>query len=220
MISRTLLTGLLAGLVAGAVLTVLYLAKTQPLILQAELFEHGSAGIEPQALPLGRTIQTLMFNILSGAAFGLILAALLAVRGRAVGLRHGVLWGAAGFVAFSLAPAVGLPPELPGSLAADLVSRQLWWVLTAAATAGGLGLLAFAGSWSARFAGAILVVLPHIVGAPQPDTLGGAVPPELAAQFAAVSLGTSALFWVVLGAASGYLHDRLVLDRGHLNEAS
>jgi hypothetical protein len=33
------------------------------------------------------------------------------------------------------APAIGLPPELPGIEAAALQSRQLWWVATAVATA-------------------------------------------------------------------------------------
>jgi cobalt transporter subunit CbtA len=220
MISRTLLTGLLAGLTAGVVLTVLYLAKTQPLILQAELYEHGAALTGQHEVPLARTVKTLMFNILTGAAFGLILSAVLTLRGRPVGLRQGVIWGAAGFVVFALAPAFGLPPELPGAVAAPLEARQLWWLLTAAATAGGMGLLAFSGNWPARLAGAALILLPHIVGAPHPDSLGGGVPPELAAQFVAVSLGANALFWAVLGGSSGYLHDRFALDRRRVSGAA
>jgi cobalt transporter subunit CbtA len=212
-ISRTLLTGLLAGLTAGVVLTVLYLAKTQPLILQAELYEHGAALTGQQEIPVARTLKTLMFNILTGAAFGLILSAILTLRGQPVGLRQGVIWGAAGFVVFALAPAFGLPPELPGSIAAHLEARQLWWLLTAGVTAVGMGLLAFSGNWPARLAGAALILLPHIVGAPHPDSLGGSAPPELAAQFVAVSLGANALFWAVLGGSSGYLHDRFAVDR-------
>jgi len=213
MIYRTLLTGLLAGLTAGVVLTILYLAKTQPLILEAELYEHGAAVAGEQGIPLARTVRTLMFNVLTGAAFGLILSAVLTLRGRPVGPRQGVIWGGAGFVVFALAPAFGLPPELPGSIAAQLEARQLWWLLTAAATAGGIGLLSFAGNWPARLAGAALILLPHIVGAPHPDSPGGGVPPDLAAQFVAVSLGANALFWVVLGASSGYFHDRFGLSR-------
>ena len=213
MISRTLLTGLLAGLTAGLVLTVLYVAKTQPLILQAEIYEHGAVLAGESDVPVARTFKTLMFNILTGAAFGLILSAVLTLRGRPVGLRQGAIWGAAGFVAFALAPAFGLPPELPGAMAVELEARQLWWVLAAAATAGGMGFLIFAGTWPARLGGGALIVLPHIVGAPHPDSLGGAVPPELAAQFVAASLGANALFWAVLGASSGYLHDRFDSDR-------
>lgn len=208
MIARTLLTGLLAGLLAGGVLTVLYVAKTQPLILQAELYEQGAALAGEHAAPAARILKTLMFNILTGAAFGLILAALLTLRGRSVGLRQGVIWGAGGFVVFALAPAFGLPPELPGMAAAELEARQLWWLLTAGATAGGIGLLGFAANWPARLGGAALILLPHLVGAPHAESLGGAVPPELAARFVAVSLAGNALFWVVLGAAAGYLYDR------------
>ena len=49
----------------------------------------------------------------------------------------------AGFAVFMLAPSLGLPPELPGMPAAELGPRQVWWLLTAAATAAGLALLAF-----------------------------------------------------------------------------
>ncbi|UCH74206.1 MAG: CbtA family protein [Rhodospirillales bacterium] len=214
MISRTLLTGLLAGLVASAVLTALYLAKIQPLILQAEVFEHAAAAAGQQEAAPGRALHTLMFNILTGAAFGLMLSAVLTLRGRPVGFRRGLMWGAGGFAAFALAPAFGLPPELPGAGAAPLALRQVWWLLTVAATASGLWLLMFAGSWPARLAGIVLIGCPHVVGAPHPQESGGAVPAELAAQFVAVSLGTSAVFWGVLGAACGYFHDRFGLDQG------
>ena len=213
MISRTLLTGLLAGLLAGVVLTALYLAKIQPLILQAELFEHGAAAGGLQESSLSRTLHSLMFNLLTGAAFGLILSAILTLRGQPVGLRQGLVWGAAGFVVFGLAPAFGLPPELPGSVAAHLEARQLWWLLTAAATAGGIGLLAFDKSWPMRLGGLALIPLPHLFGAPYSASPGGTVPPDLAAHFVTVSLGANAVFWVVLGAGAGYLHDRFGLGR-------
>src|ERR1700745_2045609 len=72
----------------------------------------------------------------------------LAARGRAriaggtVTWRTGLFWGLAGFATFTLAPGLGLPPELPGTEAAPLLQRQLWWVTTAAATGGGMALLA------------------------------------------------------------------------------
>lgn len=207
MITRTLLTGLLAGLAAGLVLSALYFWKTQPLILAAEVFEHGGAAGDAADL-FARTGKTVLFNILTGAAFGLLLSAALTLRGRAVGARQGILWGIAGFATFALAPSFGLPPELPGSYAAPLEARQAWWILTAAATAGGLGLMVFARAWGLRIAGAVLLLVPHIVGAPHPDAPGGAVPPELAAQFVTASLASSALFWVVLGGCAGYLYDR------------
>ena len=54
-----------------------------------------------------------------------------------------VMAGAFVFAAFGLAPALGLPPELPGAFAASLRERQLWWLLAASGAAAGLLLLAF-----------------------------------------------------------------------------
>lgn len=206
MITRTLLTGLLAGLAAGLVLSVLYLVRIQPLILEAEAFEQGID--HALSAPFLRIVETFLFNILTGVAYGLLLAALLVLRARPTGIGRGVLWGAAGFTAFTLAPGAGLPPELPGTIAAALEARQLWWVLTAGATAGGLALMVFASRHPLKGAGLILLLLPHIVGAPHPDSGAGAVPPELAARFVGLSFGAMALFWAALGGVAGFCHDR------------
>lgn len=206
MITRTLLTGLLAGLAAGAVLTLLYIGKIQPLILAAETYEQGIDAA--QSAPFMRFFDTFLFNILNGVGFGLLLAALLVMRGRPMGIGPGVLWGAAGFAVFVLAPAVGLPPELPGSIKAPVEERQIWWLLTVAATAGGIGLLALQARRILKGAGMLLILLPHIVGAPRAEVYGEVLPAELAAAFVGVSIGAMALFWVVLGGVAGYCHDR------------
>jgi cobalt transporter subunit CbtA len=207
MITRTLLTGLLAGLAAGAVLTLLYIGKIQPLILVAEGYEQG---VDPAlAASFERLLDTFLFNILNGVGFGLLLAALLVMRGRPVGIGRGVLWGIAGFAVFVLAPAAGLPPELPGSIKAPVEERQIWWLLTAAATAGGIGLLALQARRILKGAGILLILLPHIAGAPRVDVHGEVLPAELAAAFVGASIGTMALFWIVLGGVAGYCHDRL-----------
>jgi cobalt transporter subunit CbtA len=206
MITRTLLTGLLAGLAAGAVLTLLYIGKIQTLILAAERHEQGAD--VALAAPFMRYFDTFLFNILNGVGFGLLLAALLVVHGRRAGIGRGVLWGIAGFAVFVLAPAAGLPPELPGSIKAPVEERQFWWLLTAAATAGGIGLLALQKRRILHGVGVLLILLPHIVGAPQADVSGEILPAELAAAFVGVSLGAMALFWIVLGGVAGYCHDR------------
>ena len=77
---------------------------------------------------LERTFYTSGSNIVTGVAFALVLVGVFLLRGKPVDLNQGFLWGAAGFVVFSAAPALGLPPELPGMTAATLGSRQLWWV--------------------------------------------------------------------------------------------
>lgn len=206
MITRTLLTGLLAGLAGGIVLTLLYAGKLQPLILAAEVIEHGAGDAMPT--PFMRLFDTFLFNILTGVGFGLLLAGILVTRGKPVGTGNGVLWGVAGFAVFALAPAAGLPPELPGSISAPLEARQLWWLLTAVATAGGMGLIALQPRQMLKGAGILLILVPHIVGAPQAEVHGGTLPAELAAEYVGLSVGAMALFWVVLGGVAGYCHDR------------
>ena len=211
MITRTLLTGLLAGLAAGAVLTLLYIGKIQPLMLAAEAYEQGIDAA--QSAPFMRFFDTFLFNILNGVGFGLLLAAVLAMRGRPAGVGRGVLWGAAGFLVFVLAPSAGMPPELPGSIRAPLEERQIWWLLTVAATAGGLALLTLQARRILMGLGILLILLPHILGAPQTDVYGGTLPAEIAAAFVGVSIGTMALFWVVLGGVAGWCHDRFTGGR-------
>lgn len=217
MIARVLLAALAAGVAAGLAATALQAARVTPLIVEAETYEasvpagdaaHEEAAWAPEG-GLERHAYSLLANVLTGVGFGLLLVAGYALRGRPVDLRRGLLWGLAGFAVFTLAPALGLPPELPGSLAAELGERQLWWFATVACTGAGLAAVVFAGRLVWKLAGAGLILLPHVVGAPQPTGLGGSAPPELSAEFAVASLVTAALFWAVLGAVSGHLFDRL-----------
>jgi cobalt transporter subunit CbtA len=238
---RILLAGILAGLIAGAFVSVVQAFKLTPLILAAEMFEkhpagetnpaadahpaaqaghpddgvahdHGAAGGEGH--DASRRLLTLLANLVVGAGFGLVMAGAFALRQARTGIvpdaATGLLWGVAGFAAFSAAPALGLPPELPGSAAADLVSRQAWWLGTAAATLIGLAALGYGRGALWRIAGAALLIAPHLLGAPDaPAGEEATVPAELAARFAAASLIVAGLFWAVLGAANGWLYRRL-----------
>mgnify|MGYP006190378305 FL=1 len=146
-------------------------------------------------------------NIAGDSSFALMLAGLYSLR--APGHTwQGLLWGLAGFATFSLAPAIGLPPELPGTAAADLLLRQYWWVGTAATTAAGLALLAFGGQWWLRLLGLLLLPLPHLVGAPQPEVHESLVPTALSQHFIVTSLLVNALFWAALGLISAWLFGR------------
>ena len=122
------------------------------------------------------------------------------------------MWGMAGFATFTIAPALGLPPEVPGAMAAEIGARQIWWLSTAAATGVGLWCLVLGGQMWLRALGVVLIVLPHIIGAPQPGEIGGAVPPELAGHFVAASLVTAFVFWAVLGWLAGRFYDRFTGD--------
>jgi cobalt transporter subunit CbtA len=106
---------------------------------------------------------------------------------------------------FGIAPALGLPPDPPGIDAGDLGPRQAWWLGTVAATALGLWLLALTKRRALKALGVLVLVAPHVVGAPQFDLYGGPPPPELVNQYIAASLVTTGAFWLVLGAMSGHL---------------
>ena len=58
-------------------------------------------------------------------------------------------------------------------------------------------------------AGLALLLAPHLIGAPSAPHAHSDVPPVLAAQFAARSLGVALAFWVSLGLALGWAWERL-----------
>ncbi|MDE0809586.1 MAG: CbtA family protein [Alphaproteobacteria bacterium] len=157
-----------------------------------------------------RVLFTVTTTVLSGVGFALLLVVGMMLRGETLDARRGVIWGAAGFVAFTLAPTLGLPPEIPGAATADLMARQVWWISAAVAAMAGLWLLVFTEGLAWKVVGVVLMAAPNIYGAPHPHAFStGGVPAELAAQFAATSIGISALFWALLGGLSGYFLGRL-----------
>ena len=83
--------------------------------------------------------------------------------------------------------------------AADLAGRQFWWVGTVVCTAGALWLIGFGRDWIAWGAATALLLLPHLIGAPEVVELTGPTPPELSAQFVGRALGVGMAGWVVLG---------------------
>ncbi len=220
----------LAGLVAGLAMTAMQFFATTPLIVAAEAFEdageaehdhdHAHVGEHAHAEEAGhshdgwmpedgleREFYTALANVVTAIGFGLLLVVASEFAGGIASWRHGLLWGFGGFAAFTLAPGLGLPPELPGMPAADLFARQIWWVATVAATAGGLALVAFGRSF-VPILGIALIVAPHLVGAPQPVSHESAVPADLHHQFVIAATLTSLVFWVLLGAMIGLLRGR------------
>jgi len=157
---------------------------------------------------LTRNSLTVLFAGLIYVAYALILMAgfgLAQSFGKVITAREGLLWGIAGFASFQLAPALGLAPELPGTIAADLTARQIWWWGTVLSTGTGLALLAYGRGYVAIAAAVLLLAVPHIIGAPLPDAYWGAAPPEVGAMFSARVLGTALTVWAVLGWLAGYL---------------
>lgn len=225
MFQKLFFIGAGAGVAAGLIAAVLHISLVIPIILEAELYESGAlvhfggdagtAGTVPteaaEVSQLSRNALTLLTMVATYAGYGLILVAGFALadrRGYVPNGRAGILWGLGGFVAVQIAPAMGLPPDLPGAGAADLFVRQLWWTGTVVFTALGLWIIAFARHWVPWTLAVILLVVPHLIGAPEPDAFKGVVPPELATLFVGRSIGIGLVTWVTLGTIAGYLWNR------------
>lgn len=177
-------------------------SATEPVAETGHAHHHQASASDWQ-----RNGLTVLFMLIVYTSYGLLLTAGFAFAdslGRKIGPSEGMFWGIAGFAAFQLAPAMGLAPELPGTIAADLGERQLWWWGTVIATGGGIALLAYGRkTWMFVLAGALLA-LPHVIGAPEPEGYFGTAPPEVAAAFAARVLGTALVVWACLGWLAGH----------------
>jgi cobalt transporter subunit CbtA len=223
-----------AGLAVGLIVTIAHQLWTVPLIHQAEVYErsaetavampghgapagaetaapsghdHGDEGWQP-AEGLERMAFTAGADILTAIGFALLLCGAYILVGRPVAWREGMLWGLAGFAAVTLAPSLGLPPELPGMPATALAPRQEWWIATAALTAAGLGLLFLRREIWAAALGVVLIAAPHLWGAPAPSAEPSLVPDALWRDFVVAVTATNFLSWVLLGSLTGYLHQR------------
>lgn len=227
MLSRLLMTALVSGALAGVFVFASHMAKTMPLILLAEVYENtelaeSHAHEPPKAAHkhavegdawapddgLERSAYTLLADLLTSIGFAFTLVGAIALRGRSVDWRSGMVWGLCGFASFYVGPSLGLAPELPGMTTADLAARQFWWLVTAVATAGGLALIFFAGPYGLKAAGVALMAAPHVAGAPSHTIEDGGIPAELAAQFAVTTLLVTGLFWLLLGSLTGYFYRR------------
>ena len=225
----------IAGALAGLGMTVAQQLTTVPMILKAEVYEDqgaahvheheaGTAAHDHQAAAnehargdgwtpsdgAERTFFTFAANMLTGIGFALLLVAVSELFGGIANWRQGVFWGLAGFVVFTLAPGLGLPPELPAMPAADLGARQLWWLGTVLATAAALGLLFYSRSLVAVLAAIALLVAPHVIGAPQPVSYESPIPEGLHHSFVVAVVMTALLFWVLLGGLAGYVRGRFI----------
>ncbi len=217
MLARIVCSALFAGVIAGLLLSALQWSATLPLLRQAEGYEAASAvageAHEERAREwaprqgVERIGFTVLANLVLAVAFALLLNAAYALKGD-VDWRRGLLWGLAGFAAFTLAPALGLPPAPPGVPEAALGERQGWWLLAVLATAAGLATLAFAPRLHWRLLGLALLAAPHLIGAPEAPLAAAAPPEELRRAYALAVLATSAAFWLALGALSGLFFRR------------
>jgi cobalt transporter subunit CbtA len=227
---------LVAALCAGLATSAFQAWRVTPLIYAAEAFEgsgevaahthaegtpehshdevvteahaHGDDEWMPQD-GVERTAYTVLANVLTAAGYALIIGAVSVLFKLPITFANGLYWGVAGFAAFTLAPALGLPPGMPGMPTADTLARQIWWFTAAIGTGAAFVLVAkVRAPWALALAVA-LVLAPHLIAAPQAPNDPTGVPPRMTAEFVAAVLYNGALFWVVLGLAFGRMADVL-----------
>ncbi|WP_434601178.1 CbtA family protein [Pseudomonas sp. Z4-7] len=223
MIKRIARTAGFSGLLAALLLTLLQSLWVSPLIQQAETYEkapasevhehasgaahsHDAEAWEPQD-GWQRLLATTGGNLVVAVGFALMLAGLYTLR-EPTRTSQGLLWGLAGYATFVLAPTLGLPPELPGTAAAELAQRQMWWIGTAASTAVGIALIAFGRQWLLKLLGVATLLVPHVIGAPQPEVHSMLAPEALESQFKIAAQLTNVAFWLALGLISAWLFRR------------
>ncbi|MCJ8323856.1 MAG: CbtA family protein [Rhizobiales bacterium] len=229
MFKHIVINALIVGAIAGAIWGVLQIFTTSPIILAAEVYElvepeatdthsHGDETVHSHAdddawAPADgfeRIIYTLITAMLSAVGFAMITLAFMALTNQ-TSLISGLLFGLAGYISFFVAPALGLLPEIPGTLAADLDMRQTWWALTVGLTAAGLATIAFS-PVIYKIIGVGLLAIPHIIGAPQPehhgfantDPVAVAALTNLSADFVLMTGFSLLVLWLTIGLLSAY----------------
>jgi len=240
MLTRVFAVGLMAGLLAGLMVALLQAYTTTPIIIEAERYENATsagpsanldgfggarlilvhAGVDHEhgadasewspADGLERTLLTSIATIGTAVGFSMILLAGMLAAGDPITEPTAMAWGASGFAAAGLAPAMGLAPEVPGLMAADLIARQQWWMMTCAMTAAAVWLFLRAQNPWLRLLAVPVLLAPHLWGAPHvPLDAAARVPAELAARFAAVSLTVQCVLWMATGFFVGFLWQRI-----------
>jgi cobalt transporter subunit CbtA len=223
MLYRTLYCAVVAGVLAGIILFALQHWTTLPLIHQAERYEktETAAHPSPQAsdapedgpevdqVDVVRAAYTTVGDVLVAAGFGMLLTAMYALSGK-FGLVRGIVWSLAGFATFHLGPALVVPPLLPALDAAPLHLRQSAWLVAAISTGLGLAIFAF-GPRGAKLAGVVALCLPIVLFRYLFPLPGAQAPSEalslLEHLFIVRTLGDNLIFWLVLGAISGWMFE-------------
>ncbi len=235
---RVVYFSILVGIVAGLVLTVVQRLQVVPIIVAAEAYESASTDVASGESDghdhehwgpkngFERMAFTAFANVLTAVGFALVLlAAMLVAQTRSresptrLNWRRAVGWSLAGYAIFWLAPALGLPPEIPLQNTADLQDRQVWWVICVVFTAAGIGGLAFAPTpW--RWVAPLVIAVPYLIGTPYPEGpmfLGQSpeaaqVLEALAGEFVYATAIANAVFWVTLGSLTAWSSIRINRD--------
>jgi cobalt transporter subunit CbtA len=223
---RTLVLSAFAiAIIAGAMLSIYQAFFITPIIVGSEVYEvveavtHHQAEVAEAWAPedgIERHSWNFVSNFLLCFAYALILLSAMSIR-TSVNTVKGVFWGGAAYLTIFVAPALGLPPEIPGMEAAHLEERQVWWLVTVVLTAISLWLIAFQNNVY-KVLGIFLLIIPHMLGAPQPEIHGFANTDPAAVEaltrlwhdFILQTSIANALLWVIIGALSGFIANKFI----------
>lgn len=228
------LTACLVAIAASIGFTLYQFYFINPIIFAAETYEIAGPGDTFGAIQIEewtpvdgieRSLYTLLANFLMSLAYSMLLACAMVFQGASSTLK-GLGWGIGAYLSIFVAPSLGLPPEIPGLEAADLSQRQSWWMLTVALTAMGLAVLAFSPRYY-KGLGLVLVVLPHLIGAPVADFHGFSHPDPVAVNmltelwhhFILQTSIANALLWLIIGSTTGFLCHKYIDDISSLQPA-
>jgi predicted cobalt transporter CbtA len=140
-------------------------------------------------------------GILIAIGFALLLAAGLTLRRGNVTRREGLFGGLAGFATFAIAPGLGVPPEVRGTVMAALFNANYGGSPPPSRRAPLSLCSPSPGARRGRSLAAVLIVLRHLYGAPH---LGHACRHRSTHHQFAVA--AAVLFWLMLGAATRYFY--------------
>ncbi len=224
MLAKMILSTVVAGLLAGLILAGLQYVRLTPLIEAAEVYETPETqAIAEASKPCvetmpgmkmcsdderpswkpdegwQRTLATTTASLLTGAGYALLLVGISMVANIPITKQNGMVWGLCGFIAVSLAPAVGLPPQLPGMPAADLHVRQIWWLATILATGAAVYVWVKAKDYWWQIVAVIFATVPHFFAPLNATITEGDVPAVLASEFASSSLAANLVMWLAIG---------------------
>jgi len=238
-IRKVVLSAIFAGILSGIFLSLIQNLQVNPIIVQAEQYEI-SADVSPHGYAdthhhhdatawqpsdgSERTFYTYVSNIFAATGFALLLISFMSMKEQSITWLKGGAWGLAGFVTFFLAPSIGLPPEIPGTVSAALLDRQLWWLLAVIGTGSGIAVLVFAPGVY-KMLGLVLVIVPQIVGAPTTELLTFANNnpqavtelQDLSEKFYPATTLTNAIYWLFMGIISSLLVKWFIFPKANSN---
>ena len=214
-------------MIGGSSLTFIQSIKIIPLILQAEKYEGGNINIYDKSNEIKKIINkdteeehwkpengferlfyTVIANIFLSIGLSFILCAVYLFLDD-LRVEKGIFVGIVGYISFFVLPSLGLEPEIPGTLAAPLHDRQIWWIFTVIVSSVGFIIIFFNKNTFYKLLGVILILIPHIIGAPIPLQEGGTASQKMLYEFINAAYIANGLFWIILALTTMIIFKKL-----------